>query len=56
MATKKAFLKYLGSRKWKKVKNSKIPVGKYYLKYLGNRKWKKITVDMDSPSKETNIH
>jgi hypothetical protein len=41
MATERAFLKYLGNRKWKKLKNANIPTGKSFLIYLGNRKWKR---------------
>ena len=44
MATKKAFLTYLGNRKWRKVKSSNAPEGRKYLKYAGNRKWKKVSV------------
>ena len=42
MATKKAFLKYLGDRKWKKARGSKIPKKRKYLKYLGDRTWEKV--------------
>jgi len=42
MATKKAFLKYFGNRKWKKLRNSNIRFETPYLIYLGNRRWKKI--------------
>ncbi|MGI9535068.1 MAG: hypothetical protein ACR2NW_08945 [Thermodesulfobacteriota bacterium] len=41
MSTKRAYLEYLGNRKWKKIKNSKIYMGKSYLRYAGDRKWKK---------------
>lgn len=41
MTSKKAFLEYLGNRKWKKVKNSKVVSGRSYLRYEGGRKWKK---------------
>lgn len=41
MSTKKAYLEYLGNRKWKKVKNSRVAAGRSYLKYSGDRKWKK---------------
>jgi hypothetical protein len=43
MAVKKAFLTYLGHRKWRKVRSSKAPAGKNYLKYAGSRKWKKVS-------------
>ena len=43
MAAKKAFLTYLGKRKWRKVRRSKAPAGRNYLKYAGNRKWKKVS-------------
>ena len=41
MSTKKAFLEYLGNRKWKKIKNAPVVAGKSYLRYTGERKWKK---------------
>jgi hypothetical protein len=41
VVTKKAFLRHLGNRKWRKVSNSIMTVRKNYLKYLGNRKWKR---------------
>ena len=41
VATKKAFLKHLGNRKWRKVSNSVITMRKNYLIYAGNRKWKR---------------
>jgi len=41
VATKKAFLKHLGNRKWRKVSNSIITMRKNYLIYTGNRKWKR---------------
>ena len=41
MPVKKAFLEYLGNRKWKKVKNAAVVAGKSYLRYAGDRKWKK---------------
>ncbi len=41
MSVKKAFLEYLGNRKWKKVKNAPVVAGKSYLRYAGERKWKK---------------
>jgi len=41
MSTKKAFLEYLGNRKWKKVKNSQVVAGRSYLRYAGGRIWKK---------------
>jgi len=41
MSTKRAYLEYLGNRKWRKIKNSKITLGKSYLRYTGERKWKK---------------
>jgi len=41
MSSKKAFLEYLGNRKWKKVKNAAVVAGKSYLRYAGDRKWKK---------------
>jgi len=41
MATERAFLKYLGNRKWRKIKNAIISTGKSFLIYLGKRKWKR---------------
>ncbi len=41
MGTERAFLKYQGDRKWSKLKNADISIGKSFLMYLGNRKWKK---------------
>ena len=41
MSAKKAFLEYLGNRKWKKIKNAPVVAGKSYLRYAGERKWKK---------------
>ncbi len=41
MGAARAFLKYQGDRKWSKLKNADISIGKSFLKYLGNRKWKK---------------
>jgi hypothetical protein len=41
MAKERAFLKYLGNRKWMKLKNAVISTGNPFLKYLGNRKWKR---------------
>jgi len=40
MATERAFLTYLGNRKWRKIKNAIISTGKTFLIYLGKRKWK----------------
>ncbi|MGI9533674.1 MAG: hypothetical protein ACR2NW_01885 [Thermodesulfobacteriota bacterium] len=40
-STRKAFLKYIGKRKWKRVKSTKNSTEKNFLIYLGNRKWKK---------------
>ncbi|HSG32160.1 MAG TPA: hypothetical protein VLB82_11530 [Thermodesulfobacteriota bacterium] len=37
----KAFLKYIGKRKWRRVKSTKNSPEKNFLTYLGNRKWKK---------------
>ena len=42
----KAFLTYMGNRKWRKVRSSKAPVERNYLKYAGNRKWKKVSADL----------
>jgi len=41
VATKRAFLKYLGNRKWIKLRKAKIALGRHFLIYLGNRRWKK---------------
>jgi hypothetical protein len=41
MAKERAFLKYLGNRKWIKLKNTVISTGNSFFKYLGNRKWKR---------------
>jgi hypothetical protein len=46
VATKKAFLRHLGNRKWRKVSNSTMPMQKNYLIYAGNRKWKRKEVDI----------
>jgi len=40
-ATKRAFLKYIGKRKWRKVREANISIEKPFLIYLGNRKWKR---------------
>ncbi len=37
----RAFLKYLGNRKWIKLRKPNIPPGRHYLIYLGDRRWKK---------------
>ncbi|NIT13853.1 MAG: hypothetical protein GTN99_06335 [Candidatus Dadabacteria bacterium] len=39
---RKAFLKYIGKRKWRRVKSTKNSNEKNFLVYLGNRKWKKV--------------
>jgi len=39
--TRKAFLKYIGDRKWRKVREANISIEKPFLIYLGNRKWKR---------------
>jgi len=39
--TRKAFLKYIGDRKWRKVREANISIAKPFLIYLGNRKWKR---------------
>lgn len=54
MAAKKAFLTYLGNRKWRKVRSSKTPKKKNYLKYVGKRKWKKVSADLPLFNKTTN--
>ena len=41
MTSRKAFLEYMGNRKWKKIKNSRVVAGRNYLRYEGARKWKK---------------
>ena len=41
MSTKKAFLEYLGNRKWKRIRNAPVVAGRSYLRYAGERKWKK---------------
>ncbi len=46
MAKERAFLEYIGNRKWRKLKNSNISLGKSFLKYLGKRKWKKRKVQV----------
>lgn len=53
MAAKKAFLTYVGSRKWRKVRSSKTHAGKNYLKYVGNRRWKKVSADLSFYNKTT---
>jgi len=39
--SKRAYLKYIGNRKWIKLRKAKISLGRSYLIYLGNRRWKK---------------
>ena len=39
---RKAFLKYVGKRRWRKVKRSSNSKEKNYLIYVGHRKWKKV--------------
>jgi hypothetical protein len=41
MKTERAFLKYLGDRKWRKLAHANIPIGKSFLVYRGNRKWRR---------------
>jgi len=41
VATTRAFLKYLGNRKWIKLRKADIALRRPYLIYLGNRTWKK---------------
>jgi hypothetical protein len=41
MSKKRAFLKYVGNRSWRKLKKANIPPEKSFLVYLGNRKWKR---------------
>ena len=48
MAKKRPFLKYVGNRRWSKLKKADIPPGKFFLVYLGNRKWKKRKVQVSS--------
>jgi hypothetical protein len=48
MAEERAFLKYIGNRKWRKLRKANIPPGKFFLVYLGNRKWKKRKVQVSS--------
>ena len=43
MRRKKAFLTYVGNRKWRKVRSSKTPAGRDYLRYAGNRTWKRVS-------------
>ncbi len=43
MVIKKAFLTYVGNRKWRKARSSKAPARRNYLKYVGKRRWKKVT-------------
>ena len=43
MRRKKAFLTYVGNRKWRKVRSSKATEEKDYLKYAGNRTWKRVS-------------
>jgi len=40
-APKIAFLKYIGNRKWRKIREANISIGKSFLIYLGSRKWKR---------------
>ena len=56
MTAKKAFLIYLGNRKWRKVRGSKISAGRDYLRYKGSRKWKKAVISPSSNSKELQVH
>ena len=41
IVTARAFLKYLGNRKWVKLRKPNISSGRHYLIYLGDRRWKK---------------
>jgi hypothetical protein len=41
VVTTRAFLKYLGNRKWIKLRKADIALRKPYLIYLGNRRWKR---------------
>lgn len=40
-APKRVFLKYIGNRKWRKIGETNIFIGKSFLIYLGNRRWKR---------------
>ncbi len=46
MVKERAFLEYLGNRKWRKLKDSNISLGKSFLLYVGKRKWKKRKVQV----------
>lgn len=46
MAKERAFLTYIGNRKWRKLKKANIPPEKSFLVYLGNRKWKRRKVEV----------
>jgi hypothetical protein len=52
MGTERAFLKYLGDRKWSKLKKRNISMGKSFLMYLGNRKWKKKLFNAEDITRE----
>lgn len=41
MVRKRAFLKYLGNRKWRRIKKPTASLGRSFLVYIGNRKWKR---------------
>jgi len=42
LSRKKAFLKYVGKRKWRRIKRVGNSKEKNFLIYLGDRKWKKV--------------
>lgn len=42
LSVRKAFLKYVGKRKWRKIKRANNLNEKNFLIYLGDRKWKKV--------------
>jgi hypothetical protein len=41
MVQTRAFLEYVGNRRWRKLRKANALTGKLSLVYLGNRKWKK---------------
>ncbi len=52
MAVRRAFLTYLGNRKWRRVRDAKAPERRNYLRYTGDRKWKRVDVDVNAKSLE----
>jgi len=41
MERRLGYLRYLGHRKWRKLKKARVPLGKSFLGYVGNRRWRR---------------